>query len=350
MKKCVFCILVFTFLTLSFCSVCSAAEDTAEDYLEQFYDIFGTESELSEEIGVEALLSEIVSSFSGGGDILAFSAFVLGAVIVIALASLLCESRYAAAAATALAVIGIYGKIYGLVESAVAALSEMSEMFSALIPIAAGVTLAGGGVNGAAAEAAAMGTVFGAVSGIFLPILLPLVAFMLALCVCASLGGGEIRSLFLRARSLFMWLLGIVSAVLMGGIALQGVICSARDSAAMRIAKYSASGLLPVIGGTVSASLSSLAAGLSYAKSVIGAQAIYVFLTLAVAPLLMMLLYRAILSVGGGLLSFLGVGEGGGGLSYLCFSLDALISVYGVSVLLYIFEVIMFMKSGVAIL
>ena len=57
-----------------------------------------------------------------------------------------------------------------------------------------------------------------------------------------------------------------------------------------------------------------------------------------------------ILSLLGGLLSFLGAGEGAGGLSYLCFSLDALLSVYGVSMLLYIFELVMFMKSGVAIL
>lgn len=350
MKRCIWFLAVFTSL-FAFFSFSVSAEGSADEYLEEFYGAFGTDEELTDKIGIEAILSELLSALSGGGgDILEFSAFTLGAVMLIALASTLSEHRHVTSAVTALSVIGIYGGIYKLITVSVAALSEMSRMFFALIPIATGLTLAGGGVSSAGAEATAMGAVFGAVSGIFVPLLLPLVSLMFALSACAALGGAEVRSLFLRVRSVFLWLLGIVTAVLMGGIALQSVISGAKDSASIRIAKYSASGLLPVIGGTVSASLSSLAAGLSYAKSIIGVQAIYVLLTVALSPLVLILAYRMILSVFGGLLSFLGAGEGAGGLSYLCFSLDALLSVYGVSMLLYIFELVMFMKSGVALL
>lgn len=349
MKRLVFVILVFSSLFAFFAF--SASASGAEDYLEQLYGTLGTSEELTDEIGIETIISEALSAISGsGGEILAFSAFLLGAVIMISLASAACEQRQVVSAVTALSVIGVYGTIYKLVSVSVSALNRMSEIFFALIPIATGVTLAGGGVQSAGAEATAMGALFGAVSGVFVPLLLPLVSLMFALCACAALGGTEVRALFLRVRSTFLWLLGIVSAILMGGIALQSVISAAKDSASMRIAKYSASGLLPVIGSTVSASLSSLASGLSYAKSVIGVQSIYVLLTVALSPLVLILAYRMILSFFGGLLSFLGSAEGAGGLSYLCFSLDALLSVYGVSMLLYIFELVMFMKSGVAIL
>ncbi len=350
MKRCLWILAVFISL-FAFFAFPSSAADSADGYLDEFYALFGTDEELNDEIGIELILSEILSSLSdSGGEILGFCASLLGAVMLITLASLLSEQRGALSAVSALSVMAVYSGIYRLVSLSEAALCRMSEMFSALIPIATGITLAGGGVSSAAAEATAMGAVFGAVSGIFVPLLLPLVTLMFALSACASLGGAEIRQLFVRVRSVFMWLLGIVTAILMGGVALQGVICSAKDSAAMRVAKYSASGLLPVIGGTVSASLSSLAAGLSYAKSIIGVQAIYVMLTVALSPLVMMLLYRLILSVSCGLLSFLGTGEGGCGLSYLCFAVDALLSVYGVSLLLYIFELVMFLKSGVALL
>ena len=341
---------VFISLLLLF-TVSASAAGTADEYLDEFYGLFGTDEELTDEIGVESILTEILSSLSNSGsEILSFCALLLGSVMLILLASVLSEQRYVVSAVTVLCVIGVYGHIHKLVSASEAALCRMSEMFSALIPIATGVTLAGGGVSSAAAEATAMGAVFGAVSGIFVPLLLPLVTLMLALSAAAALGGAEIRSFFVRVRSVFLWLLGIATSILMGGVALQGVICSAKDSAGMRIAKYSASGLLPVIGGTVSASLSSLAAGLSYAKSIIGVQAIYVILTVALSPLVMILVYRMILSFSSGLLSFISSMEGASGLSYLCFAVDALLSVYTVSVLLYVFELVMFLKSGVALL
>ena len=349
MKRAVFVILIFVLFFVFFGFSVSA--EGADDYLEEFYVSFGTSEALTDEIGIESILSETLSAlYGGGGEILAFCLFLLGSVIMISLASAACEERQVVSTVTALSVIGVYGSVYKLVSVSTSALARMSEMFFALIPIATGVTLAGGGVQSAGAEATAMGALFGAVSGVFVPLLLPLVSLMFVLCACAALGGTEVRSLFMRVRSTFMWLIGIVCAILMGAVALQSVISTAKDSASMRIAKYSASGLLPVIGGTVSASLSSLASGLSYAKSIIGVQSIYVLLTVALSPFVMILAYRMILSIFGGLLSFLGAAEGAGGLSYLCFSLDALLSVYGASVLLYIFEIVMFMKGGVAIL
>ena len=351
MKRIMSVIFIFIALGSAFTTTAHALDDTAQGYLEEFYRLFGTSEELSDRIGIEALLSELLSSLSGsGGAISSFCLYVLGAAMLVAMASLISDKRYVTSAVCALVTVGICERIYRLVLGAQEALSGMSDAFLSLVPIATGVTLAGGGANSAGAEAASMGLVFGVVSGILTPLVLPLICMMLALSVCSALGGAEVRLLFARVRSVFLWIFGIASSILMGGIALQGVISSAKDSAAMRLAKYSASGLLPVIGGTVSASLSSLAAGLSYAKSIIGAQAIYTLVALAIAPLVTMLLYRLILCVGGGLLSFFGEPLGACPFSYVCFSIDALLALYGVSVLLYVFEIVMFMKSGVAIL
>ena len=351
MRRALWVLTVFISFALVFTVPSYAKEKSHEGYLESFHELVGESGELSEKIGIEELFSEILSAISShGGKIVEFSAFVLGGVMLIALASLLSQHRGVQSAVTALIIAGMYGFVYELVSTTQKALEGMSGMFFSLIPIMSGVTLAGGGVSSAGAEATAMGAVFGAVGGIFTPLLLPLVSLMFALSVSASLGGAELRSLFSKARSVFMWLLGIVTAVLLGAIALQSVICSAKDSAAMRVAKYSASGLLPVIGGTVSASLSSLASGLSYAKSIIGAEAIYVLLTLALSPLVLILAYRLVISIASGLLSLVGTDSSSGALFQLTFSFDALLSVYSVSLVLYIFEIVMFMKSGVALL
>ena len=127
------------------------------------------------------------------------------------------------------------------------------------------------------------------------------------------------------------------------------MIASSADSAAMRAAKYTA-GLIPVVGGTVSGALSTLAAGLSYAKGIIGIGAIAVILGMALSPLILLLLYRLALSISLTLSELLGAAVMAKALSAFRFSLDSLIAVYALSAVIYIFEILLFVKIGVAML
>lgn len=349
MKRIVYFLIMLTLLFGLF-SVSAFAHDTGgESFIEDFYSLIGKSDGFAEKIGIESLIGELASVLSGESPrILSFLGFLLGSVLLLALASQLSQ-RYTARGTCAVVAAGAFGFIFDLVSSASEALSEMSSLFLSLIPITTGVTLAGGGVSSSGAEALSMGTVFGAVSGVMTPLLMPICTLMLFLAVLSSLGGSSAMTLS-RVRSVFLWLIGIAAAIMLGAISLQTVVASAKDSAAMRMAKYSATGFIPVIGGTVSASLSALSSGLSYAKGVIGAGGIYVLLVGALSPLLLILIYRGALSLSSGFLSFLGVEEGARALGGIVYSLDALLSVYGMSVIMYVFELVMFMKSGVAIL
>ena len=349
MKRWVFVLsalsLLFSFFTVS------ASAEQGENYVNEFFELVGEDENFTDSIGIGALIEEIGLVLSAeSGRIFSFISIMLGSVLIIALASLLSRQRYVALGTSAVVAAGIVGFVFELTGAAAESLEGMSGLFLSLIPIMTGVTLGGGGISSAGAEAVAMGGIFGTVSGVMTPLLMPLVGVMLALSAVSALGGGISSAALSRVRSVFLWLLGIVTAIMLGGISLQTVISAAKDSAAMRMAKYSASGLLPVIGGTVSASLSSLAAGLSYAKGVIGAGGIYVLILSALTPLLLILIYRAAISVSSGLLSFLGASDGAAVLGGIVYALDALLSVYVISVILYVFELIMFMKSGVAIL
>ena len=349
MKHVLYFLAVFVSLFLFFAVGASATDGNGEDFVENFYTLIGRGDGFVEKIGIESLVGELASVLSGESPrILSFLGFMLGSVLLLALAALLTR-RYTAAGVCAVVAAGAFGFIFDLVSSATAALSEMSSLFLSLIPIATGVTLAGGGISSSSAEALSMGTVFGVVSSVMIPLLMPLCTVMLFLSVISSIGGGSALALS-RVRSVFLWVLGIATAIMLGAISLQTVVLSAKDSAAMRMAKYSASGLIPVIGGTVSASLSALSSGLSYAKGVIGAGGIYVLLVSALSPLLLILIYRGVISLSSGFLSFLGVDDGAKALFGIVCSLDALLSVYGMSVIMYVFELVMFMKSGVAIL
>ena len=234
--------------------------------------------------------------------------------------------------------------------AATATVSEVSGFFSSAIPLLSAITLAGGGVKGAAAQAAGMNAALSLVGGGFGAAFSLLSGFSLAMALASSLGGEGAGTVGKYSRSLFFWIYGIGTALVMGFLSLQTLVASASDSASIRTAKYIASGSLPLVGGAVSASLSTLAAGLSYAKGVVGASAITVLLLMLLSPLAISLAYRAALSVASGLSELIGASSQVGCYKAFLSSFDLLVGIYGLSSILYVFEVVLFIRSGVAIL
>ena len=150
-------------------------------------------------------------------------------------------------------------------------------------------------------------------------------------------------------KSFFSWGIGILCAVSTAALAIQSVVASAKDSASLRAARYAASGLIPIVGSTVASALSTLAGGLAYAKSTVGATSIAVILTLALVPLASLLMYRLALSL---VITFLNFADCSGGVR--CFSafrsaLDSLTAIYSLSMIVCILEIVIFMKSGVSV-
>jgi stage III sporulation protein AE len=117
----------------------------------------------------------------------------------------------------------------------------------------------------------------------------------------------------------------------------------------LRAAKYALSGTVPIVGSTVSGALSTLFGSLSEARAVVGVGAIAVVFFLAASPLVLMLLYRLALSVATWIFEFLG--EAGIGSHFLAFrsALDTLISLYALSSVVYILEIVIFIKGGVSV-
>ena len=169
--------------------------------------------------------------------------------------------------------------------------------------------------------------------------------FSLSLAMLSPLGSRSAGSLFKSVRSLFLWVLGIVTTLLLGTLSLQSVLASAQDSAAMRGVKYLASGMIPVVGSTVSGALSTLASGMSYVKSIVGIGAVWVLLLTLLPPLIMLLLHRFALTIAVSVTE--GLGAESEPFSSLRFSLDSLTAVYALSGVIYVFEIVLFIKSGV---
>ena len=339
----------------------SASAKSAEEYISDFSslipedmsDKLGDEDALTGAVGFESVISEIFDVLSNnGGALLGFLSMLIGLSLLTALSGTL-EGSLAGSVRSAVATISavaILGSIFTLVKTATAALAEMSGFFEKLIPVFAGVTLAGGGVSSSAVGATGMSLSLGVIGGLSGELLAAVTSFMFALGLIADLGGGSSAGLFKSAKGFFSWGIGILTFILGATLALQTVIASASDSMLMRSAKFTASGMIPIVGGSVSGAISTLASGLSYAKSFIGIGAVSVITAIALAPIILMLAYRCVLSLSVDFLGFLDTGSGVRCFSSMLGALDCLIAIFSMSTLVYIFEIILFIKSGVALL
>ena len=339
-KKLLFVVFVFILLFVSL-SIISFAKDT--DYLSGFYDTLGVDSDYTSKIGFDSLIDELVSGLSSHKTAIAeFALYLIGGVILLVLASLFTGNKYIQASASFLVMLGAFKILWQATLEIAAALEKTANLFSALIPILSAVTLAGGGASSAATEAVTMSLTLNLVLGIFVPMLLPMSALILAY---ATVSPFDTAASFKRTRSAFMSLIAIATALFLGIISLSSVISIGKDNAMVRAAKYSVSGLIPIVGGAVSASLSTLGAGISYVKSIIGATSVYAIAIIALSPLVLLLIYRLLLSLATSLAERLS--SGAPAFLAMTAALDGVIAVYALSVVTIIFEVILFMKSGV---
>ena len=193
-----------------------------------------------------------------------------------------------------------------------------------------------------------MKIVLGIVGAVATDLLLPLSFAMLALALVSSFGDGGAAKVGKGIKSFFMFGLGIVTSVSSAAIALQSVIASASDSAALRAARYAASSLVPVVGSSVSSAISTLAGGLAYAKSAVGAAAVAVVAAISVTPLVTLLLYRAAFSLAVSLLEYVDSACAARCFSAYRSAFDSVIAVYVMSTLICIIQLLIFIKGGIS--
>lgn len=359
----IFSVLSFTLFFLLPPTVASAdfVENTLSDY-EQILPEGETGAEdaelLCEAVGIKAIISDILLALGGqSGDITAFFMTLLGVTVMTSLSSSqlsgLLSSELASTAEGALAAVGsvlVFEQLRGIVAAVAASLDELSGFFGALLPIMTAMTASGGGTGTAATQAAGMSLTLGAVNLLSARLLLPAVSVIFALALVGSFSSdGAVSALAVSVKNIFMWTLGILSALLVASLSLQTVIASAQDSMAMRGAKYAASGMIPIVGGTVSASLSTLASALAYAKSAVGTSAISVLVGICTAPLVRLIAYRLAFEICISLSGFFS-SPAAKHLAAMRSALDALTAVFSISAVTYIIEIILFMKCGVALL
>ena len=307
--------------------------------------------EVSESVGIKRILENVLISIKeNGGEISRFLLTLLGVGLIGTLASLI-GNEMGATSSRAVAVVTsamLFERLLFLIRGAVESLNEIGNFFGAVIPITLAVNSLGVSPTTATAQALGMGITLSAYSYISQSLILPIVSAIFVTSAASSIDPifGRISS---GVKSVFMWIIGIFTALVGATFSLQSVISKNADSAVIRSAKYAISGTIPIVGSAVSGALGLISGGASYARGVVGGGAVAVIITLVLSPLVTLLLYRLSLKAGIFFFSVSSIDSGAGVLTSFLGAFDALIATYALTSIVYIVELVAFLKGGVSL-
>lgn len=354
MRK-LFYLLTIIVITVGFGINCSAAE-SVDEYISEFEDILPEEvGELSksdtliDKFGIESILANVVSVLSGErGRVLTFFMTLVGVIVVSALVNSVSGelSESVRAAVGILSSAAIFNTVGEPISEILLSLDKISSFFSSFIPVSVALTAFGGGEATAMVQGSGMYISLSLLSRLGGGIFSAVCSLSLAIALVSPMGGPMLSSLSSAVKGVFTRILGIFTAIITAAFSLQTLVASGADNGTMRAARYMASGLIPIVGSTVSGALSTLASGMSYAKGIIGGGAVAVILFFAISPLIILLLYRLAMTTAIGLSQILAADCAGMITAYRS-ALDTVLAIYSLSTLVYLFEIIVFIKSGV---
>lgn len=329
-------------------------EDIADSFIASLPDgAYGEGlTDLALRLGPHGILEELyLISVGEGSRIASFFLLLFGLSVLMSVSEIVLDGENDAVRRGAFTVGGfaVFSALYPVIISVKDSLEGINGLFGSFIPAFTALISLGGGTLGASAQSAGMGFtlwLFGGLGTALMGVLSP------ALIISASAFGlnDTTGGFFNGLNGAFTKLVGILTAVIAGVVSLQSFITSSADGAVLRAARYAATNLIPVVGGVVSGAMSTLSGGLSYAVGAVGGGAVAAILSVAVSPLLTLLLIRLCFFVCGSFGELIGASGTARFINCFSKSFDTLISVYALSVLIYIFEIILYLKCGVILI
>lgn len=333
----------------------SGTFDKIDGYINDFLSLLPEavrDKDIEEILDPSLFFSEIISALKGGGARAGSFFLILALSVLVCYLASVYEGKLSSAAMSGACVMALSPLVYELlllVDEVTVGLSKICSFFSSVIPLVLSVVVAGGGGSTSAAIGAQMSFVASATQVISLELLMPMVRAVIVLSAVSSLGGVGSERLVSIFRLILTRGIGVLTVVVCAIFSLQSIIASAADNAALRLAKFTAQSLAPAVSTIIGASMSTISSGLAYSRGVIGAGAIGAILWIMLSPCSMIIIYRFLIGVAMGVSDALEIKPLSRSLATMQNALDGLLSVFLVSVVLFVFEFIVFIKCGVEI-
>ena len=197
------------------------------------------------------------------------------------------------------AILALSDSLTGCVGLIVSSMENISSFMLAYIPIYASIVASMGNFVSGSSYYASDLFLCECIAFLTQKALMPLMSVLIALSAVGAINpdiklGGSAAAV----KRVIQWLLGILMVVFSGLLTVRNTIGASVDSLKARTVRFAASSFIPIIGGAVSESYSTLRGGLGVIRSGTGTLGIIVIAVLVLRPLLSILAYRAIIAAG----------------------------------------------------
>jgi stage III sporulation protein AE len=198
--------------------------------------------------------------------------------------------------------LSLWQTVSMLFDMAAEHLGTLCGFISGLFPILNGLQLSMGAVNSASVTLLSLTLLLSLVGEFSCGLLLPFQKICFALDLTATITENKgLVSFASNIKRLFLFLLGGLSAFLLACFSFQSLVASKADSALLRAFRFTAGGLVPMVGSALSESSKTVLAGLDLLKSTIGGIGISVVLLMLLPPLCTLFAYSFCFTVAGSL-------------------------------------------------
>ena len=198
------------------------------------------------------------------------------------------KTQSAADLAGCVAIGGVLlGAANSMIQLGVQSVGQITEYGKLLLPVMTTALAAQGGVS--SSVALYTGTAFfnSLMASWITKILTPMIYLFLGLSIaCACLGEDMLIRLRDGLKWLMTWLLKTAMYTFTGYIGITGVVSGTTDAAALKAAKLTISGVVPVVGGILSDASEAVLVGVGTAKNAAGLYGIFAILAMFLGPFL----------------------------------------------------------------
>lgn len=299
--------------------------------------------------GLWTVIKSAIANFAP--DLKTAAGSCLSLICIVILASILnavpgCSKKVIRLVSTLALGTVFLGQANAMIELCASTVRQISDYGMLLLPVMTTALAAQGGTTGATALYAGTAIFNSLLSSWIAKLLVPLVYVFLALSIANSATGEDLlKKLRDFIKWLMTWGLKTILYVFTGYMSITGVITGTADAAAVKAAKLTISGAVPVVGGILSDASEAVIIGAGVVKNAVGVYGLLAVIAIWISPFLQIGSIYLLLKLTAIVCSVFGVKESSDLIEDFSGAMGLLLGMTGTVSLLILISTICFMKG-----
>ncbi len=224
--------------------------------------------------------------------------------------------------------------------------TQLSDYGNLLLPVMTTAMAAQGSLTGSAALYTGTALFSSVLTTLITKLVVPMLYIYLCMCIANSVIAEDIlKNMRGFVKWLMTWSLKLVLYIFTGYIGITGVVSGSADAAAVKAAKLTLSGTIPVVGGIISDASETILVGASVVKNTVGIYGLLAIVSVWIGPFLQIGMHYMLLKLTGAVCGVFGSKQTTGLIQDFSGAMGIVLGMTGTIGLLLMISTVCFMKG-----